>query len=116
MGWDRLGIAFCGGLSEEARKITKILVDSDIKVHTVVCSCGSVDKTRLGVLQEHKIASLYGESERFEAGCNPIVQAEVLNSENLDLHIIVGLCIGHDIMFTKYSEAPVNAAAVKAGI
>lgn len=113
MGWDGLGVAFCGGLANEARKIAEILENADFKVCSVVCSCGNVDKTVFGVPKEHKIANLYGEPDRFEAGCNPIVQAEVLNSENLDLHIIVGLCIGHDLLFTKHSKAPVTTLIVK---
>ncbi len=49
----------------------------------------------------------------FEAGCNPVVQAAVLNSEELDLHIIVGLCIGHDIQFNMHSRAPTTTLIVK---
>jgi uncharacterized metal-binding protein len=113
MGWKKIGIAFCSGLANEAKHIAKILEDSDLEVHSTVCSCGGVDKSRFGVKKEHKIASLYGEPEKFEAGCNPIVQAEVLNSENLDLHILVGLCIGHDIIFTKYSKPFVTTLMVK---
>lgn len=37
----------------------------------------------------------------------------VLNDLQTDLNIIVGLCIGHDILFTKYSEAPVTTFIVK---
>ena len=113
MGWKKIGIAFCGGLMQEAKIITKILEDSGLELNSIVCSCGGVDKSRFGVKNEHKIANHYGEPERFEAGCNPIVQAEVLNSENLDLHIIVGLCIGHDITFTKYSKTFVTTLMVK---
>ena len=50
------------------------------------------------------------------AGCvgwNPVVQAEALNSEKLDLHIIVGLCIGHDIQFNMHSRAPTTTLIVK---
>lgn len=63
--------------------------------------------------KEHKISSLLGSTDKFEAGCNSIVQAEVLNSEKVDLNIIVGLCIGHDILFTKYSKAPVTTFIVE---
>jgi uncharacterized metal-binding protein len=47
------------------------------------------------------------------AGRNPVVQAAVLNSEKLDLHIIVGLCIGHDIQFNMHSRAPTTTLIVK---
>ena len=113
MGWSRTGIAYCAGLTKEARRIVEIFESAGYEVYSVRCKCGSVDKTVLGVPKEHKIASLHGDPDKFEAGCNPIVQAEVLNSETLDLHIIVGLCIGHDILFTKYSKAPVTTLIVK---
>ncbi len=113
MGWKKLGVAFCTGLSDEARRVVEILEKAGFEVCSVRCKCGGIDKTELGVPKEHKIVSLYGDLNRFEAGCNPIVQAEVLNSENVDLNIIVGLCIGHDILFTKYSKAPVTTLIVK---
>jgi len=113
MGWNRLGVAFCVGLANEARRVVEILEDAGFDVHSVCCKCGAVDKTAWGIAGEDKIASIRGEPERFEAGCNPIVQAEVLNSEDLDLHLIVGLCIGHDIQFTKYSDAAVTTLIVK---
>ncbi len=50
---------------------------------------------------------------RFEAICNPIGQALVLNDFETDLNIIVGLCVGHDILFTRYSRSPVTTFIVK---
>ena len=113
MGWSRLGVAYCGGLRNEARRIVEIFESAGLEVYSVRCKCGSIDKTVFGVPKEHKISNLFGEPDRFEAGCNPIAQAEVLNSESLDLHIIVGLCIGHDIQFTEHSEAPTTTLIVK---
>jgi len=51
--------------------------------------------------------------ERFEAMCNPVAQAMYLNKQKTDLNLIVGLCIGHDILFAKYSNAPVTTLVVK---
>ncbi|RLG40732.1 MAG: hypothetical protein DRO05_05685 [Thermoproteota archaeon] len=113
MGWKRLGVAFCTGLSDEARRVVEILEKAGFEVCSVRCKCGGIDKTELGVPKEYKISSLYGRPDSFEAGCNPIVQAEVLNSEEVELNIIVGLCIGHDILFSKYSKAPVTTLIVK---
>jgi uncharacterized metal-binding protein len=33
-----------------------------------------------------------------------IVQAAILNKEKTDFNILVGLCVGHDSLFFKYSE------------
>ena len=37
--------------------------------------------------------------------CNPILQAKLLNEKETDLNIVIGLCVGHDSMFYKYSDA-----------
>lgn len=49
----------------------------------------------------------------FEPMCNPIGQAKFLNSRGTQLNILLGLCVGHDSLFIKYSEAPVTVFAVK---
>ena len=37
--------------------------------------------------------------------CNPILQAMILNREKTDLNVVIGLCVGHDSLFYKYSDA-----------
>jgi uncharacterized metal-binding protein len=113
MEWKKLGVAFCVGLGNEARRLVEILECAGFMVYSVCCKCGSVDKTVWGIAGEDKISALQGNPEAFEAGCNPIVQAEILNSEKTDLNIIVGLCIGHDIQYSNYSKAPVTTLIVK---
>jgi len=44
---------------------------------------------------------------------NPILQAEVLNNEKTDLNIMMGLCVGHDILFLKHSKAETTPLVVK---
>ena len=48
-----------------------------------------------------------------ETMCNPIAQAEVLNAEQVDLAIMLGLCVGHDTLFLKYIRPPCTVLAVK---
>ncbi|MBO8167884.1 MAG: DUF1847 domain-containing protein [Thermoanaerobacteraceae bacterium] len=104
MNYKKLGIAFCIGFSHEAKLLNKLL-ERDFKVSSVCCKVTGHDKeTR----QLKKIIQ-----ERYEAMCNPILQAEILNRDETDLNILLGLCVGHDILFTKYSKAPVTTFAVK---
>ncbi len=105
MNYTHLGIAFCVGLSEEAEKLTDILQLKGFKVSSVCCKVCGIDKKDLDLPQI--------KNERYEAICNPIGQAEILNQANTELNLIVGLCIGHDILFTKKSEAPVTTFIVK---
>ena len=48
-----------------------------------------------------------------EALCNPVLQARLLNKEKTDLNVIIGLCVGHDSLFIKYSKAPVTTLITK---
>jgi uncharacterized metal-binding protein len=46
-------------------------------------------------------------------GCNPVGQALTLNQQGTELNVIMGLCMGHDVLFTKFSKAPVTTLVVK---
>lgn len=104
IGCNRLGVAFCIGLSNEARQLVEIL-SRHFQVTSVCCKvCGMADD-QLRELKESKGMS--------PTRCNPLGQAQILNDERTDLNIIVGLCIGHDILFTEHSHAPVTTLIVK---
>ena len=113
MNWKKLGVAFCTGLGTEARRVVEIFESAGLNVYSICCKCGNVDKPKWGIAAEDKIHALRGMPESFEAGCNPIAQAEVLNSEDIDINVIVGLCIGHDIQFTEHAKGPVTTLIVK---
>ena len=105
MGYKKLGLAFCVGLTSEARTLAKIL-KQDFEVHSVCCKVCGIDKDKF------ELARLHPDRE-VDSMCNPAGQAKMLNQENTELNIILGLCIGHDTLFTKYSDAPVTTIAVK---
>lgn len=109
IGVRNIGVAFCVGLHDEAAKVSEILEEHEFVVASVLCKCGGVDKTKLGVSEEYKLRGPL----TFDAGCNPIVQAELLNKSKTEINVIVGLCIGHDIIFTMNSKAPVTTLIVK---
>jgi uncharacterized metal-binding protein len=108
MRWRRIGIATCVGLLEEARRLERILAAQDLDPVSVCCKVGSVDKEALGVPDAEKVRP-----GTFEPACNPVAQARILNEVGTDLNIIVGLCVGHDILFTRHSRAPVTTLVVK---
>jgi uncharacterized metal-binding protein len=108
IGAKRIGVATCRGLIQEARTFVKVLRAKGLEAFTVVCKIGSVDKTEIGVPEEVKI-----EKGSYEAMCNPILQAKVLNAQSTELNVLVGLCVGHDSLFIKYSEAPVTTLVTK---
>lgn len=104
MAYQRLGIAFCAGLAGEAEILDEIL-SRFFTVSSVCCKVCGLDKKNFTLVQIQE--------DRFEATCNPVGQAELLKRDRTDLNIILGLCIGHDILFTKHSHAPVTTFVVK---
>jgi uncharacterized metal-binding protein len=107
-GFKRLGIAFCIGLRDEGKILGRILRKNGFEVFSVVCKSGSIDKEEIGLRKEEKIRP-----DSFEAICNPVAQAEILNKAKTDLNLILGLCVGHDTLFIMHSKAPVTCVAVK---
>ncbi len=108
MGWRRIGIATCIGLLDETARLEEILRGQGLEPVSVCCKVGSVDKERLGVRDGDKVRP-----GTFEPACNPLAQARILNDVGTDMNVIVGLCVGHDMLFTKHSRAPVTTLVVK---
>jgi uncharacterized metal-binding protein len=108
MSYKKIGMATCIGLLDETNRLAAILEAQGFQPVSVCCKSGSIDKLELGLNEEEKVRP-----NTFEPACNPVAQARLLNRAGTDLNIIVGLCVGHDILFTKYSEAPVTTLVVK---
>ncbi|OYT27878.1 MAG: hypothetical protein B6U97_00255 [Candidatus Altiarchaeales archaeon ex4484_96] len=103
MGYKRLGLAFCIGL-EDAAGIIEGILSAEFEVYSVCCKVCGLSKDELGL-------------SGFEGGsissCNPVGQALILNDKKTQLNLVLGLCMGHDILFTGRSNAPVSVLAVK---
>jgi uncharacterized metal-binding protein len=108
MGYRKIGIATCIGLLDETNRLSVILKAQGFEPLSVCCKSGSMDKLELGVSEEDKVRP-----GTFEPACNPIAQARLLNEAGTDMNIIVGLCVGHDMLFSRHSAAPVTTLVVK---
>lgn len=101
----KIGIANCIGLVNEARIFARILRENGFEVYSVICKVGGQDKSSVGI---PKICEDIG-----PAMCNPILQARLLNKAHTDLNVVIGLCVGHDSLFYKYSDAFVTTLVTK---
>ncbi len=101
LGYKKLGIAFCGALRKEAQMLEKILENRGFDVVSVCCTAGGLPVETVGLCEDDKIDG----EETWQSMCSPITQAEILNHENVDFNILVGLCVGHDSLFLKYAKA-----------
>jgi uncharacterized metal-binding protein len=84
MGYRHLGIAFCISLEEEMGVLHDILAKR-FRISSVCCKVCGINRKAF----------------------------DLPNQNRTDLNIIFGLCMGNDILFSKYSDAPVTTLVVK---
>jgi len=104
LGYKKIGLAFCIGLSEEAKIIDEIL-SKHFEVVSVCCKICGINKREFDLPQIS--------SRNQEVMCNPAGQAQLLNDAAAQLNVLCGLCVGHDAIFTKVSDAPVTTLIAK---
>lgn len=104
MGCTSIGVAFCIGLANEANYIVQYF-QKFFTVQSVCCKVCGFDKQQLALEQI--------KDDRYEAMCNPAIQAKLLNDAKTELNFAVGLCIGHDMIFNRHSLAPVSTLVAK---
>lgn len=105
IGAQKIGIANCIGLIAEARTFAKILRANGFDPYAIICKVGGIDKSSIGIAKECENIGA--------AMCNPILQAKLLNNIKTDLNVVIGLCVGHDSLFYKYSEAYATTLVTK---
>lgn len=105
IGAKKIGIATCVGLLKEARTLAAIFRNRGFEVYGAACKAGVQKKVDVGIPER---CTGIGENM-----CNPILQAKLLNEAKTDLNVVVGLCVGHDSLFYKYSEALTTTAVTK---
>lgn len=105
MGYKTLGMAFCIGISAEAKLFAKYLSKS-FTVHSVCCKNCAISKDELGLKKVRPESPV-------ESMCNPKEQARYLNGQKCDLFISAGLCVGHDALFNSACDGPVTTLVVK---
>ena len=101
---ERIGFAACLSMEWEMPIIEKLFTKEGFQVFTVSCQIGRVNAESRDVPEVKNC---------IRSTCNPIAQAEILNSNDTQLNFILALCMGHDILFTQYSKAPVSTLIVK---
>lgn len=105
-GWKANPMTLNGNLNANNREI---LEKKGFEVVSVRCNAGAVPKEQIGIKPDAKIRG----PGYWETMCNPILQAEVVNEEKVDLAVMLGLCIGHDTLFMQYCRRPMTVIAVK---
>ena len=105
IGAKKIGIANCIGLINEARIFAKILRANGFEAYAIICKVVGKAKSSIGIPEKCEGIGA--------AMCNPILQARLLNEAKTDLNVVIGLCVGHDSLFYKYSDAYVTTLVTK---
>lgn len=105
LGYRKIGIAACAGLIEESKILGEILTEAGFQVILANCMAGGTTRKKLLLKERGGVASFIV--------CSPLFQAEVLNKAETELNVMMGLCLGHDVLFIKNSKADVTPLVVK---
>jgi len=105
MGYRKIGLAFCVGFKDEADLYAKIIRKHGLELVSVSCCNGGYN------IADHGIKLPPGCD--FDAACNPIGQARLMNKEKVEFNLVMGLCAGHDSLFMKHAEAMSTVVCVK---
>ena len=95
MNYKKLGVAVCYALLSECRLFINSLRENAIKCVVVVCGPEASKTPSLNL----------DEIDSYVVVCDPLSQAEILNSKKTDFNIIVGLCLGNDSLLVKNLNA-----------
>jgi uncharacterized metal-binding protein len=108
MGFRKIGIANCISFVDHAYVLSGILESHGFEVVSVACKNGNIPKEDLGIADHEKIRP-----GQFEALCNPVAQAELLNAHGCELNVVMGLCVGHDSLFFKHARGLTTVLVAK---
>ena len=101
----KIGFASCISLISELRLVTHLFTGAGFEVVSSACQIGRVSPEARGLSKDI--------TDHRGLTCNPIAQAEICNNAGTQLNYILGLCLGHDILFMRNSRAPVSVLIVK---
>ncbi len=102
MKYQKVGVAYCFGLEYLSQELKLLMKNNGINITAITCCTG-------GVLQ----SDINFESNIDNFSCNPIGQAEQLNIEGCDFVIILGICLGHDIILQRNLKCDFSTILVK---
>ena len=102
MGYQKVGVAYCYGMEDQATLLRKRLEQAGFKPTMVSCTVDGIT--------EDDVTPGKGSCS---VSCNPIGQAEALNRSGADFVLLMGLCLGHDILLQKHLNMDFTTFVVK---
>jgi uncharacterized metal-binding protein/rhodanese-related sulfurtransferase len=101
-GFKKIGVAYCYALEKEALSLKNYLLQEGFSPLMVSCTVDGV--TESAVDPDKTDSSI---------SCNPIGQARAINRSGAQFAVLMGLCLGHDILLQKNLTMDFTVFAVK---
>jgi uncharacterized metal-binding protein len=86
LGFHRLGVVFCRDMAGVAKRYIDVLKKNDFETIAAGSSQGE---------------------------CQPVAHAALCNDRGAELNVLLGMCVGHDSMFIRYSKTWVTCLVAK---
>lgn len=100
MGYKKIGVAHCVAVQKEAEALRHML-ENEFEMVLIDCKCNKIPSS-----------AFLGEGAK-GVSCNPAGQALFLDEQRTEMNIVMGLCIGHDMIFSAQSTVPTTTLLVK---
>jgi uncharacterized metal-binding protein len=97
-----LGIASCLRYIKEAHYLKGLFEEQGWRAHVAICKLGGF-----------KVEDVAVEKDSDWIVCNPLGQALLLNKLGCQVNVTLGLCMGHEMIFNRYSQAYTTNLVVK---
>jgi len=88
--YQTLGVAYCYGLEKEAMLLQSYLSKAEFQTAMISCTVDGITEADINPMKSNHSIS-----------CNPMGQANVINGSGAEFTILMGLCLGHDILIQK---------------
>jgi len=102
MNYKKVGLAYCFGMEKDAKLLKDIFKTNGINLRTVSCTVGGINQNQIN-----------SDSCTEKVSCNPIGQAKELNEEIVDFTVVMGICLGHDILLQRNLKSDFTTFIVK---
>lgn len=102
MNYKKIGLAYCYGMELYAAAIQALFIEKGFLVSAISCTVGGLEQ-----IETNTASCIHNVS------CNPLGQAHQLNAENVDLTLIIGICMGHDILLQRNLKMDFTTFVVK---
>lgn len=100
--YNKIGVAYCYSMEKEALLLSNFLEQNNLKPTMISCTVDGIKESQIDPKKTNNTVS-----------CNPLGQANILNSSGVEFTILMGLCLGHDILLQKNLNMDFTTFVVK---